>query len=879
MRVLLVDDEPGIVEQGKIFLEREGNFFLEEKDEKLKVDSVQTIEEAVKKIETEEIDAVVSDYKMPDKTGIDLLKELRSEDNDIPFIMFTGKGWEEVAMEALNNGADQYLQKGWDPKAQYGVLAKSIVQVVEKKRSQKMYETLFETAKDAFFIMDEEQFIECNQGALEMFNCEREDIIGEAPYDLFSPEQQPDGSNSRELARRKISRALNGESQFFEWKHKSLDGEVFDAEVMLNSMDISGKRFLMAIVRDVTDRKEAQKNLKGEKEKLQKYIDVADVIMLVLDEDKKVKMINKAGSRILGYDEDEIIDKNWIENFIPEGNRKEIEDHLDNFLETNLDKQSSMIQPILTEENGKRIVEWNYKLLKGESGQRSILASGNDVTDLKRAEEKFRTFFKEIRDGIFVTTIGGENAGEIIEANPAAAEMTGYSIDELRGMNIIDDISVNEYEELKKGIREKELIEKEEIRFKEKKRRKDGSTFWTEVLITPIDFEGEKVALSVNRDIDEIKETENKLKESKNKFKRLHEIAAEMESTQSKEEVYKLTVKAAEKVLNFDMCEIQIVEGNELAVKAISSKIPKDGIKNMPIENSIAGRSYSKQKSYVIDDIHSEDVTKPALDEYKSGISVPISKFGVFQAKSYDKSDFDETDLEMAELLISHVKNALKRIQADDREEFLLTLLRHDLKNKTQVIRGYLQILEDADLTDRHLDMVNKAMNATVEGQELLEKVGTLKDINREEEVREVNVDMYLRDAIEKNETNIEDGIEIEYESRNIDVMGGPLLKELFYNIIENSILHSDCDKIKVSVEEKKKNIEVIIEDDGVGIEDDKKDELFDRGFKGRGSKGLGIGLHLTKNIAENYGGTIKVTDSGLGGAKFVVILKRPSDQ
>ncbi len=877
MRVLLVDDEPGIVEQGKIFLEREGNFFLEDKNEKLKVDSVQAIEDALDKIEDEDFDAVVSDYKMPDKTGIDLLKTLRDKGNDIPFIMFTGKGWEEVAMKALNNGADQYLQKGWDPKAQYGVLAKSIVQVVEKKRNQKMYETLFETAKDAFFIMDGEEFIECNQGALDMFECDRVDIIGEAPY-MFSPETQPDGRDSGDLSKRRINRALNGETQIFEWVHQTYNGENFDAEVVLNSMDISGKRYLMSIVRDITGRKEAQKKLKKEKEKLQKYIDVADVIMLVLDGDKDIEMINETGSRILEYEEENIIGQNWVENFIPEKSREDVFDKFDKLLNDDLEDQTSIIQSVLTKEGKKRIVEWNYKILEDGKGEKSILASGNDITDLKQAEEKFRTFFDEIRDGIFVTTIGGDDAGRIIEANPAASDMTGYSIDELKGKNIIEDISVQESEELKHGIRENELVEKGEVRFTEKKRRKDGSEFWTEVVITPIEFEGEKVALSVNRDISDRKETEQKLKESKEKIQKLHEIAVDMESAKTREEVYELTIKAAESVLEFDLCTILIPEGNELVVKESSSKISPEDQKHMPMDKSIAGKTYSNHEKFVIDDLQKDKESYPSTDEYKSGISIPVGNHGVFQAKSLKRSDFDENDLEMAELLVSHVNNALTRIQADDREEFLLTLLRHDLKNKTQVIRGYLQILEDADIPDKYKDMIDKTMNATIEGQELLEKVGTLKDINREEEVREVNVDMYLRDAIEKNRSNIEEDIELEYENESIDVMGGPLLKELFYNLIENSVLHSQGDKIRISVHEEKNNIKINIEDNGVGIEKDKKDEIFERGYKGRGSKGLGIGLHLTRNIAENYGGTIKVDDSDLGGAKFEVILKKPSD-
>ncbi len=870
IRTLLVDDEKAFLEQAEMFLEKINN--------QIEVHTAISAKKALEMMDEKDFDVIVSDYQMPGMNGLGLLEDIReNRDSDLPFIMFTGKGWEEVAMEALNNGADQYLQKGWDPKAQYGVLAKSIVQVVEKKRNQKMYETLFETAKDAFFIMDGEEFIECNQGALDMFECDRVDIIGEAPY-MFSPETQPDGRDSRDLSKRRINRALNGETQIFEWVHQTYNGENFDAEVVLNSMDISGKRYLMSIVRDITGRKEAQKKLKKEKEKLQKYIDVADVIMLVLDGDKDIEMINETGSRILEYEEENIIGQNWVENFIPEKSREDVFDKFDKLLNDDLEDQTSIIQSVLTKEGKKRIVEWNYKILEDGKGEKSILASGNDITDLKQAEEKFRTFFDEIRDGIFVTTIGGDDAGRIIEANPAASDMTGYSIDELKGKNIIEDISVQESEELKHGIRENELVEKGEVRFTEKKRRKDGSEFWTEVVITPIEFEGEKVALSVNRDISDRKETEQKLKESKEKIQKLHEIAVDMESAKTREEVYELTIKAAESVLEFDLCTILIPEGNELVVKESSSKISPEDQKHMPMDKSIAGKTYSNHEKFVIDDLQKDKESYPSTDEYKSGISIPVGNHGVFQAKSLKRSDFDENDLEMAELLVSHVNNALTRIQADDREEFLLTLLRHDLKNKTQVIRGYLQILEDADILDKYKDMIDKTMNATIEGQELLEKVGTLKDINREEEVREVNVDMYLRDAIEKNRSNIEEDIELEYENESIDVMGGPLLKELFYNLIENSVLHSQGDKIRISVHEEKNNIKINIEDNGVGIEKDKKDEIFERGYKGRGSKGLGIGLHLTRNIAENYGGTIKVDDSDLGGAKFEVILKKPSD-
>ena len=102
IHILHVDDEPCILVVSKQILELEGNF---------RVDSVSSVKEAEEKLSLQKYDAIISDYEMPGKNGLQFLKELREEPNDIPFIIFTGKGREDVVIQALNLGAGPLCQQ------------------------------------------------------------------------------------------------------------------------------------------------------------------------------------------------------------------------------------------------------------------------------------------------------------------------------------------------------------------------------------------------------------------------------------------------------------------------------------------------------------------------------------------------------------------------------------------------------------------------------------------------------------------------------------------------------------------------------------------------------------------------------------------------
>jgi PAS domain S-box-containing protein len=142
-----------------------------------------------------------------------------------------------------------------------------VTDITERKKmeetvrfSEKKYRLLFESAVDAIFLIENYSFNDCNTKAEELFRCTRDDIIGKTPA-VFSPEFQPDGSVSLEKAMEKMRLAYQGTPQFFEWTHTTFAGEPIDAEVSLTSFMVEDRNFMIAIVRDISERKRIELRL------------------------------------------------------------------------------------------------------------------------------------------------------------------------------------------------------------------------------------------------------------------------------------------------------------------------------------------------------------------------------------------------------------------------------------------------------------------------------------------------------------------------------------------------------------------------------------------------------------------------------------------
>ena len=184
--ILYVDDEPVLLDTCKRFLEQGGQF---------SVDITTSASEALDLLKSKFYDAVISDYQMQDMDGIEFLKKIRKTGNIIPFILFTGRAREEVIIQALNEGADFYLQKGGDPKSQFADLAHKLRQSIQKNLAELRIRDLerreadiINFLPDATFVIDiHGVVIAWNHAIEEMTGIPAHDILGKGNYEYAIP--------------------------------------------------------------------------------------------------------------------------------------------------------------------------------------------------------------------------------------------------------------------------------------------------------------------------------------------------------------------------------------------------------------------------------------------------------------------------------------------------------------------------------------------------------------------------------------------------------------------------------------------------------------------------------------------------------------------
>ncbi|WP_197409680.1 GAF domain-containing sensor histidine kinase [Haloferax profundi] len=161
-------------------------------------------------------------------------------------------------------------------------------------------------------------------------------------------------------------------------------------------------------------------------------------------------------------------------------------------------------------------------------------------------------------------------------------------------------------------------------------------------------------------------ETEAAMRHSREQIERLHHGATELAATTSLTELFERTVEITDDILDFHLSYVGVVEGDEIVPTAISTGTPEDGAERVSVEDGgTAAKTYRTGETQLVSDIASDADAKPVKRTYRSGLSVPIDDIAVFQAASYVPDAFDQTDVELTELLMAHVAVTADRIAAE----------------------------------------------------------------------------------------------------------------------------------------------------------------------------------------------------------------------
>jgi PAS domain S-box-containing protein len=876
IRVLHVDDEPGFAELTARFLERA--------DERFVVETATGAAEGLDHLSEGDFDCVVSDYDMPGRDGIEFLEAVRERDEELPFILYTRKGSEEIASEAISAGVTDYLQKE-NGTSQYAVLANRVGNAVEQYRSKQEVEAsrkrlslFFDQSPLGVVEWNEDfEFVRVNETAEEILGYSEDELFGESWEAIVPDSDRPPVSEivtgllEDQGGYHSVNENVRGDGERIvcEWHNRVVTDENGETVAIYSQF------------RDITERKERESELRRKERRYQAVFNDPNILVGLIDTDGSVLEVNRTAMGYIDATTEDVIgepfwEMPWFDH--AEAARTDVKEWIDRaasgeYVEFEADRVDANGETYTVDGVVRPVTDGDGEIV-------SLLISSRDVTEQKERERRLEALNRATRELLAaesersVAGTGVRVAQDILglDANAvhlydeeqgglkpvAVTDATRELVGEPPTFTGGDSIAWRAYEQ-------GEALAVDDIQ-EDPDRYNPETTVRSELYLpiadhgiliagstTPAAFDegdvllGEILAGNIAAALEHVGRTERLEQQTEElagltaeleeQYRTLFEEAPIMAVVTRTEEGRPIIEDCNEQFLETLGYETGTVVGRELAAfygpESTAELLDRGGY-----ERSLEGEFTKERRQLVGADGERIEALLRAVPRRDADGEV-VGTLAMY---------VDITERE-------EVKRANERLEA------FTGIVSHDLRNPLSVAEGRLELAQE-DCESEHLDAVERAherMDTLIEELLALAREG--------EAVTEVEpVD--LAGIAEGCWTNVEtaDGSLVVETDRTIRA-DPSRLKQLFENLVHNAVEHGG-DDATVRVGDLEGGF--YVEDDGPGIPEADREAVFEAGHT-TSAEGTGFGLSIVAEIVEAHDWGIRITEGSEGGARFEI--------
>ena len=859
--VLCVDDEPGMADLIGTHLERA--------DEKLSATPATSVTEATELLAERDFDCIVSDYDMPDSDGLVFLESIRAERPEFPFLLFTGRGSEEIASDAIHAGVTDYMQKQGGTE-QYRVLAQRVRNAVSRHRLSKEAttvkehaETILRASPNAVFVGIDGRCVYANPAAVELLAPLPESEIIDAPIGDFLRQRDDSGDVFAAVQRGETtleSRRLNAVSP----------ERTVPVEGAARNITWDGQDAVVYILQDVSERVAYEQEIQYRQSLLDSVFEASPDGICIANSDREVLAYNEQFASLWNIPEDvldtadgTLVLESMLEEVADtETFRENIDDQFENpdaprhtqvrlTDGTVLDRHSA---PVRSSDDAHAFV-WFYR----------------DVTELTELQQTQQEAFDRMTDAVFAV----DEEWTFTFLNQQAEQLLQRDADELLGKELWDEFPEAAGTDIEDNYR-RALETGEPVSF--------------ESYYAPLGMDIEVRAFPSDtgmtvyfRDITEQRRTEAHLQDTVDTLHALSEIASDPEMSVEEKRAELLDIGCEYLDLPYGFVT-EITESTQTIVSATGEHELLQPGEACPIEQSYCRKTVSTERGLLaVQNALTEGwEDDPAYERFQLGtyiggkVLVDSELYGTicFAAHDAREREFSELEATFVELLSRWLSYELEQQEhrsqlesKNDQLEEFASIVSHDLRNPLSVAQGYLELAAE-DCDSEHIEKVERAHDRI---QELIEDILMLA---REGEVIGELTHVDLADCCEACWRNVETGdATLRVETDAGIIADESRLRQLLENLVRNSIEHGG-DDVTVTVGDLDDGF--YVEDDGPGIPEDVRATLFETGTSTK-SEGTGIGLRIVRQVVTAHGWEIEAMSSASGGARFEITgIERP---